>query len=145
MSDDKAKSGGQDRSRINVNQTYELRDWSKKFGGLTRTSSRLPSRRSETLPMPSRVISRASESHRTGPVSQQLEGRRSPALRRAAGAGPNSPWDARFEFVQIHLHTCRFDLAHPAAYGVAWAPLLRWDSVGWDLAHSSRGSSTAAR
>ena len=35
MSDDKTKSGGQDRSRIDVNQAYELRDWSKKFGALT--------------------------------------------------------------------------------------------------------------
>jgi hypothetical protein len=32
MSDDKSKSQGQDRQRINVNQDYELRDWSKKFG-----------------------------------------------------------------------------------------------------------------
>lgn len=32
MSDDKTKSSGQDRKRINVNQEYELRDWSKKFG-----------------------------------------------------------------------------------------------------------------
>ena len=32
MSDDKSKSGGQDRKRINVHQDYELRDWSKKFG-----------------------------------------------------------------------------------------------------------------
>ncbi len=33
MSDDKTtKSSGQDRKRINVNQDYELRDWSKKFG-----------------------------------------------------------------------------------------------------------------
>ncbi|MDR0260284.1 MAG: DUF3606 domain-containing protein [Comamonas sp.] len=31
MSDDKTKPGGQDRSRINVNEDYELRDWSKKF------------------------------------------------------------------------------------------------------------------
>jgi len=30
--DDKKKPGGQDRSRINVNEDYELRDWSKKFG-----------------------------------------------------------------------------------------------------------------
>jgi hypothetical protein len=29
MSDDKNKSGGQDRQRINVNQDYELRDWAK--------------------------------------------------------------------------------------------------------------------
>lgn len=29
MSDDKNKSQGQDRQRINVNQDYELRDWSK--------------------------------------------------------------------------------------------------------------------
>lgn len=29
MSDDKTKSGGQDRKRINVNEDYELRDWSK--------------------------------------------------------------------------------------------------------------------
>jgi hypothetical protein len=32
MADDKSKSGGQDRSRINVNEDYELRDWSRKFG-----------------------------------------------------------------------------------------------------------------
>ena len=32
MSDDKTKVGGQDRTRINVNEDYELRDWSKKFG-----------------------------------------------------------------------------------------------------------------
>ena len=29
MSDDKTKSGGQDRQRINVNEDYELRDWAK--------------------------------------------------------------------------------------------------------------------
>ena len=29
MSDDKTKSGGQDRERINVHEDYELRDWSK--------------------------------------------------------------------------------------------------------------------
>jgi hypothetical protein len=29
MSDDKSKSGGQDRKRINVHEDYELRDWSK--------------------------------------------------------------------------------------------------------------------
>ena len=32
MPDDKFKTGGQDRKRINVNEDYELRDWSKKFG-----------------------------------------------------------------------------------------------------------------
>lgn len=32
MADDKARSGGQDRARINVNEDYELRDWSRKFG-----------------------------------------------------------------------------------------------------------------
>jgi hypothetical protein len=32
MSDDKTMASGQDRQRINVNQEYELRDWSKKFG-----------------------------------------------------------------------------------------------------------------
>ncbi|MFC5499287.1 DUF3606 domain-containing protein [Caenimonas terrae] len=32
MSDDKSKSGNQDRLRINVNEDYELRDWSAKFG-----------------------------------------------------------------------------------------------------------------
>lgn len=32
MSDDKTQSGGQDRTRINVNEDYELRDWSKKLG-----------------------------------------------------------------------------------------------------------------
>jgi hypothetical protein len=29
MSDDKSKSQGQDRQRINVNQEYELRDWAR--------------------------------------------------------------------------------------------------------------------
>ena len=32
MSDDKTKSGGQDRTRININEDYEVRDWSEKFG-----------------------------------------------------------------------------------------------------------------
>ena len=32
MADDKNKTGGQDRLRINVNEDYELRDWSRKFG-----------------------------------------------------------------------------------------------------------------
>ena len=32
MSDDKSKRGGQDRARINVNEDYELRHWSQKFG-----------------------------------------------------------------------------------------------------------------
>jgi hypothetical protein len=31
MSDDKTKSGGSDRSRINIHESYELRDWSTKF------------------------------------------------------------------------------------------------------------------
>jgi hypothetical protein len=31
MSDDKSKSGGQDRLRINVHEDYELRDWSKRL------------------------------------------------------------------------------------------------------------------
>lgn len=32
MADDKSKTGGQDRDRINVNEDYELRDWSQKLG-----------------------------------------------------------------------------------------------------------------
>lgn len=32
MSDDKTKSGGQDRKRISLDEDYEVRDWSKKFG-----------------------------------------------------------------------------------------------------------------
>jgi len=32
MPDDKSNRGGQDRARIDVNEDYELRDWSKKFG-----------------------------------------------------------------------------------------------------------------
>jgi hypothetical protein len=35
MSDDKSKTGGQDRKRINVNEDYELRDWAGKFGVTT--------------------------------------------------------------------------------------------------------------
>ena len=29
MSDDKSKSGSQDRQRINIHQDYELRDWAQ--------------------------------------------------------------------------------------------------------------------
>lgn len=32
MSDDKTKAGGQDRSRVNVNEDYELRYWTERFG-----------------------------------------------------------------------------------------------------------------
>jgi hypothetical protein len=32
MADNLTSRGGQDRKRIDVNQDYELRDWSKKFG-----------------------------------------------------------------------------------------------------------------
>ena len=32
MSDDKSNRSGQDRQRININETYELRDWAAKFG-----------------------------------------------------------------------------------------------------------------
>lgn len=32
MADDKTNNGGRDRARINVNEDYELRDWSTKFG-----------------------------------------------------------------------------------------------------------------
>jgi uncharacterized protein DUF3606 len=32
MSDDIQKKGGQDRSRINTSEDYEVRYWSKKFG-----------------------------------------------------------------------------------------------------------------
>jgi hypothetical protein len=32
MADDKTKPAGQDRTRINTNEDYEVRDWSKKFG-----------------------------------------------------------------------------------------------------------------
>jgi hypothetical protein len=32
MTDDKTKTGGQDRARININEPYEVRDWSEKFG-----------------------------------------------------------------------------------------------------------------
>jgi len=32
MSDDKTKTGPADRGRININEDYEVRDWSEKFG-----------------------------------------------------------------------------------------------------------------
>ncbi len=32
MPDDKSKAGKQDRSKINVHEEYELRDWSKRLG-----------------------------------------------------------------------------------------------------------------
>ena len=30
--DDKTKPGGQDRTRINVNEDYEVQGWARKFG-----------------------------------------------------------------------------------------------------------------
>jgi hypothetical protein len=32
MTDDKTQTGGEDRQRISLEQDYELRDWSAKFG-----------------------------------------------------------------------------------------------------------------
>ena len=32
MSDDKSKTGGQDRQRISLQQDYEIRDWTKSLG-----------------------------------------------------------------------------------------------------------------
>lgn len=32
MADDLTKTGGQDRKHINMNQDFEVRDWSTKFG-----------------------------------------------------------------------------------------------------------------
>jgi len=32
VSDDKTKSGGQDRDMISLSEDYEVRDWAKKFG-----------------------------------------------------------------------------------------------------------------
>lgn len=32
MSDDKTQTGNPDRRRINLNEDYEVKDWSKKFG-----------------------------------------------------------------------------------------------------------------
>ena len=32
VSDDKTKSGGQDRARISLSEAYEVRDWAEKFG-----------------------------------------------------------------------------------------------------------------
>ena len=32
MPDDTKQRGGQDRTRIDVSEDYELRDWAKKFG-----------------------------------------------------------------------------------------------------------------
>lgn len=32
MSDDKTKPGGQDRTRISLEEDYEVRDWSERFG-----------------------------------------------------------------------------------------------------------------
>jgi hypothetical protein len=32
MADDKTNSGGQDRTRIDTDQEYEVRDWAKRFG-----------------------------------------------------------------------------------------------------------------
>lgn len=32
MSDDKTRTGGQDRERISLNEDYEVRDWAQRFG-----------------------------------------------------------------------------------------------------------------
>jgi hypothetical protein len=32
MSDDKSKTGGQDRKLISLSEDYEVRDWAKRFG-----------------------------------------------------------------------------------------------------------------
>lgn len=32
MSDDRSKPGGQDRTRISLQEDYEVRDWAKRFG-----------------------------------------------------------------------------------------------------------------
>jgi hypothetical protein len=32
MSDDRSKTGGQDRDRISLGEDYEVRDWAAKFG-----------------------------------------------------------------------------------------------------------------
>jgi hypothetical protein len=32
MADDTSKTGNPDRQRVNVNEDYELRDWSQKWG-----------------------------------------------------------------------------------------------------------------
>lgn len=32
VSDDKSKTGGQDRTRISLQEDYEVRDWAKRFG-----------------------------------------------------------------------------------------------------------------
>ena len=32
VTDDKTRTGGQDRRRISVSEDYEVRDWAKKFG-----------------------------------------------------------------------------------------------------------------
>lgn len=32
MTDDKSKSGGEDRRRISLSEDYEVRDWAAKFG-----------------------------------------------------------------------------------------------------------------
>lgn len=32
MPDDTSKRGGQDRERISLNEDYEVKDWSRKFG-----------------------------------------------------------------------------------------------------------------
>ena len=32
MSDDRSKSGGQDRQRISLSEDYEVRDWAARFG-----------------------------------------------------------------------------------------------------------------
>jgi Protein of unknown function (DUF3606) len=49
MPDDKMKPGGQDRTRIDVSEPYELRDWAEKFG-VSQEEIKPPSARWATRP-----------------------------------------------------------------------------------------------
>jgi Protein of unknown function (DUF3606) len=61
MADDKSKTGGQDRQRINVNEAYELRDWAAKFG--------------VTIEQLKQAVAQVGD--RAAEVEQHLKGRRS--------------------------------------------------------------------
>ena len=75
MSDDKMNRGEPDRSRINLNEDYEVNYWSERFG-IPRSSSRRQSRRSATLTGRYRAACRQARVMSCNPTTPMLISRR---------------------------------------------------------------------
>lgn len=69
MSDDKTKTGGADRSRINLSEDYEVRDWAEKFGVSTE-ELRLAAERAGPVALD---VARELLKHRPEPATYQKE------------------------------------------------------------------------